>query len=401
MKKNIKLWYRVWIDEAWRGPWLWNVVACALSFNPSNLPSKDFLEQINDSKKFSEKKREEIFSELIRLSELESPKVFFGVWVVDNFYIDEFGIKEANREAMSRALLELSRKIDFDDISWVFVDWNDNYSFSILNNRPKYIIWWDWKLKEIWAASIIAKVFRDRLISQYALLYPNLWVENNKWYWTKKHRDYLSWKDKITWIHRLSYKPIKEILEKKSKILIHACCWPDISIPILDLKDKYEVVCFWYDPNIQPKKEYNKRLKEFEKICKIEKVEYIVWEYDTKIFFEKTKGLEKYREKWRRCQICYDFRIKRTIEEAKKNWIELFTTSLIISPHKDVTKIFELSEKAWLKENLKFLKEDFRKNDWFKRSIEYTKKYNIYRQSYCGCIYSETFPKDKKNEKNL
>lgn len=385
--------YKIWIDEAWRWSWLWSVVACALCFNPENLPDKAFLDIITDSKKITEKKRKEIFEQLIEMSQLEKPKIYFWVWVVDNFYIDKHNIKQANKEAMNRALLELSRKIDFKNISWVFVDWNDNYVFDILEKKPNYVVGGDSKIKEIWAASIIAKVFRDSLMTQYCLLYPDLCIEKHKWYWTKKHRDYLKWKEKITGIHRLSYKPVKELLEKKEKILVHACCWPDISIPILDLKDDFEVVCFWYDPNIHPKKEYDKRLKEFKKICKIEWVKAIVWEYDTETFFKNSKWLENEKEKWKRCQKCYDFRIKRTASEAKKMWIKFFTTSLIISPHKDVDKIFELWEKNSYKAWVYFLKKDFRKNNWFKRSVEYTKKHNIYRQNYCWCVYSETFPK--------
>jgi predicted adenine nucleotide alpha hydrolase (AANH) superfamily ATPase len=86
---------------------------------------------------------------------------------------------------------------------------------------------------------------------------------------------YLKDKSKITGIHRLSYKPVKKILEQKSKLLLHICCGPDASIPIKDLKDRFDLLCFWYDPNIQPKKEYNKRFKAFEKVCKLEKVKFI------------------------------------------------------------------------------------------------------------------------------
>jgi ribonuclease HII len=136
--------------------------------------------------------------------------VFFWVWVVDNFVIDEINIKQANREAMNRALLELSRKIDFKKLESVSIDWNDNYKFDILKIKPIFIIKWDSKILEIWAASIIAKVFRDKLIDEYSLLYPDLWIEKHKWYWTKAHQIYLTDKSKITWIHRLSYKPVKK-----------------------------------------------------------------------------------------------------------------------------------------------------------------------------------------------
>ncbi len=447
--KNLIM-YKIWIDEAGRWPWAWWVVACAFCFNPENMPDKKFLKQIWDSKKISEKKRKILFQQLVEMSSppltpppsgegnLE-PQIFFWVWVVDNFVIDEKNIKQANKEAMRRALVELLRKISplsqpFPqrekgakkykwNISWVFIDWNDNYNFEELDKKPVFVIKWDEKILEIGAASIIAKVFRDKLMNTYSLLYPNFWFENHKWYWTKKHREKLLEKKDITWIHRISYKPVKKILEKKEKLLLHICCWPDASIPIMDLKEKYDIICFWYDPNIQPKKEYEKRFKNFVKVCKIEKVPYIKWEYDVENFLAEIKWLEKTPEKWEKCTKCYDFRLKRTALEANKLWIKYWTTTLNISPHKDLEKIFEIGEKysnnpplkslspesslpcrekgatKIKKEKLEFLKIAFRKNGGFERSVEYTKKHKIYRQNYCGCIYSDTFPEKNKFEK--
>ena len=394
---------KIWIDEAGRWPWLWPVVACALCFNSENKPSKKFLEKINDSKKLSEKKREKLYEELIRISLDE--KVFFGVWVVDNYIIDEINIKQANREGMRRALVELLRKIspppnltsskgDGQKIE-VVIDWNDNYKFKELKKDPIFIIWWDGKVVEIWAASIIAKVFRDKLMKTYSSLYPDLAVEKHKWYWTKKHREYLTDKSKVTGIHRLSYKPVKKILEAKPKLLLHICCWPDASVPIMDLKDKYDITCYWYDPNIQPKKEYNKRLKEFKKVCKIEKVDYIEWPYDVDNFLKTIQWLEDTPEQGEKCSKCYDLRLKKTAELALELGIENWTTTLNISPHKSLEKIFKIGDDYSLKNKLNFLKIAFRKNKGFERSVEYTKKHKIYRQNYCWCVFSETYPNKK------
>lgn len=386
--------YKIWIDEAGRWPWFWPVVACALTFNFDNMPDASFLSEINDSKKLSSKKRNEIFKELIHLSTWEKPKVFFWIWVVDNFLIDEINIKQANREAMRRALIELLRKIKKEEINTIVIDWNDKYVFNELEKKPLYIVWWDGKIVEIWAASIIAKVFRDQLITTYSLLYPDLNLENHKWYGTKKHIDFLSDKSKVTWFHRVSYKPVKKIIEQKEKLLLHICCWPDATVPIMDLKEKYDLTCFWYDPNIQPKKEYNKRLKAFIKVCEIEKVPFIEWEYDVDNFFRKIKWLEQTPEKWEKCEKCYDMRLERTSREAKSLGIKYWTSTLNTSPHKDLEKMFRLWDKHSLEKNLEFLKIAFRKNDWFKRSVDYTKKHNIYRQNYCWCIYSDTFDVD-------
>lgn len=384
--------YNIWIDEAWRWPWLWPVVACSFAFNDIKKIDKNLLEKIKDSKKINEKLRENIFEELIKLSNLKDPLVYFWIWIVDNYTIDELNIKQANKEAMRRSLIEILRKIDKNKINRVLVDWNDNYKFEDIQINPIFIVWWDDKVIEISRASIIAKVFRDKLMDTYSLLYPDLWIEKHKWYWTKKHTEYLTDKSKITWIHRLSYKPIKNILDKKPKLLLHVCCWPDASIPIVDLKKDYEVIWFWYDPNIQPKKEYDKRLDAFKKICEIEKIDFIEWEYDVVNFLNNIKWLEHTPEKWEKCTICYDMRLERTAKEAEKLGITYWTSTLNTSPHKDLVKLFKSWDKYSLWKNLEFLKIAFRKNNWFLRSVEYCKTHDIYRQDYCWCIYSDTFP---------
>lgn len=387
--------YKIWIDEAGRWPWLWPVVACSLTFDKNNPLPKTFLDQVNDSKKLTEKKREELFQHLVAFSLGENPKVYFWVWVVDNYIIDEINIKQANKEAMRRSLVELLRKIDKKKVDGVLVDGNDNYIFDELDKKPLYIVGGDGKVSEIGAASIIAKVFRDKLISTYALLYPDMGLENHKWYGTKKHTEYLKDASKITGIHRVSYKPVKKISEQKPKLLLHICCWPDATVPIMDLKKEYEVVCFWYDPNIQPKREYNKRLQAFAKVCQIEWVQWIEWEYDVANFLNEIKWLEHTQERGEKCVKCYDMRLKRTALEAEKLWIKHWTSTLLTSPHKDIQKMFDLWEKHSLEKKLHFLKIAFRKNNGFLRSVEYCKTHDIYRQNYCGCIYSDTF--DGKN----
>jgi ribonuclease HII len=398
--------YKIWIDEAGRGPWAGPVVACALAFHPQNLPPKEFLDLINDSKKLSSQKREFIYKQIIELSRWENPCLFFGVWVVDNFIIDEINIRQANREAMRRAIVEINRKIPERQIESVVIDGKDNYVFDELKKKPIYIVWWDAKVLEIGAASIIAKVFRDKLMKQYATLYPDYGFENHAWYGTKKHQAALKNPGQITGIHRMTYKPIKAVIESKPKLLLHVCCGPDATVPIMDLKGDYDVIGFWYDPNIQPKAEYDKRLEAFIKVCEIEWVEWIEGEYDVKNFFARIKGLEDTPERGEKCTECYDIRLKRTAKLAREMGITYWTSTLNTSPHKDLEKMFQLGEK-WSeipsvhtdislkegdKQKLEFLKIAFRKNGGFQRSVDYTKKYDIYRQDYCGCVYSDTFP---------
>jgi predicted adenine nucleotide alpha hydrolase (AANH) superfamily ATPase len=124
-------------------------------------------------------------------------------------------------------------------------------------------------------------------------------------------------------------------------------------------------------------------------VCEIENIEYIEWPYEVKDFLKEIKWLEMTPEKWEKCMKCYDMRLKKTAELAVELWIKYWTTSLNISPHKDLEKLFYLWDKYSIKTNLEFLKIAFRKNKWFERSVEYTKKHNIYRQNYCWCIFSK------------
>ena len=107
------------------------------------------------------------------------------------------------------------------------------------------------------------------------------------------------------------------------------------------------------------------------------------------------KWLEDTPERWEKCTECYDMRLEKTAELAKKMEIIYWTSTLNTSPHKDLETIFMLGEEHSKKERLEFLKIVFRKNGGFQRSVEYTKKHKIYRQDYCGCVYSDTFPQDK------
>lgn len=198
----------------------------------------------------------------------------------------------------------------------------------------------------------------------------------------------------IPWLSQLVSKYILENriyrprLDKKPKILVHVCCWPDVTMPILQLRDEYEVICFWYDPNIQPKSEYDKRYEAFVKICEIENIPYIKWAYDVTNFFTRIKWVEHTPERGEKCTYCYDMRMYVTAKLAKKLRIPLYTSSLNTSPKKDLAKLFAMGHKYAQKYEVEFLDIPFRKRGWFEKSVEYTKEHDIFRQNYCGCIYS-------------
>ena len=178
------------------------------------------------------------------------------------------------------------------------------------------------------------------------------------------------------------------VREKKPRVLVHICCGPDAIMPILELRDEYEVICFWYDPNIQPKEEHDKRYEAFVKVCELEKIPYIKWAYDVKNFFTRIRWLEHTPEKWEKCTNCYDMRMYVAAKLAHRLGIDCYTSSLNTSPKKDLEKLFKIGHKYAKKYRITFLDIPFRKRGGFEKSVEYTKEHDIYRQNYCGCIYS-------------
>jgi epoxyqueuosine reductase len=176
--------------------------------------------------------------------------------------------------------------------------------------------------------------------------------------------------------------------EKKPKILVHVCCGPDVTMPILQLRDEYDIICFWYDPNIQPRSEYDKRYEAFVKVCEIENIPYIKWAYDVKNFFTRIKWVEHTPERGEKCTYCYDMRMMVSAKLASRLQIPLYTSSLNTSPKKDLEKLFSMWHKYAHKYAVEFLDIPFRKKWGFAKSVDYTKEHDIYRQNYCGCIYS-------------
>ncbi len=181
------------------------------------------------------------------------------------------------------------------------------------------------------------------------------------------------------------YRPNQE---KKPKVLVHVCCGPDATMPILQLREEYDVICFWYDPNIQPKEEHDKRYEAFVKVCELEDIPYIKGAYDVKNFFTRIKGVEHTPERGEKCTYCYDMRMYVTAKLAKRLKIPLYTSSLNTSPKKDLGKLFKMGHKYAEEFGVTFLDIPFRKRGGFEKSVAYTTEHDIFRQNYCGCIYS-------------
>ena len=176
-------------------------------------------------------------------------------------------------------------------------------------------------------------------------------------------------------------------------LLLHSCCAPCSSYVLEYLSNYFKITVFYYNPNISPEEEYIKRKEEqkrFIKNLKMKyKVEYIEDSYDNDKFLEISKGLEDDIEGGNRCFKCYNLRLEKTARLAKEKGFDYFGTTLTVSPYKNSSKLNEIGETLQNKYNVKYLFSDFKKKNGYKRSIELSREYNLYRQDYCGCEFSK------------
>ena len=176
------------------------------------------------------------------------------------------------------------------------------------------------------------------------------------------------------------------------RLLLHSCCAPCSSYVLSYLTDYFNIVLFYYNPNISPFDEYKKRVEEQKRLIKEmplkNSIEFVEGNYDSERFFTLVKGLECESEGGDRCTICYRMRLQESFKAAKEHNCDYFTTTLSVSPHKSAEKINKLGLEIALSGDVKFLFSDFKKNDGYKKSIQLSKEYGLYRQNYCGCIFS-------------
>ena len=206
-------------------------------------------------------------------------------------------------------------------------------------------------------------------------------------------------------------KKIDEIINSLDYIpnlLLHTCCAPCSSAVIEYLADYFNITVYYYNPNISPESEYLKRKNEQIRFLKTfkskNKLDYIDADYNYDDFLKIAKGYEDIPEGGERCFRCYNLRIEATALKAKELNYDYFGTTLTVSPYKNSNKLNEIGSILEKKYDIKYLYSDFKKKEGYKRSIELSKKYNLYRQDYCGCIYSK-MERDRrvmiKNEKNI
>lgn len=174
-----------------------------------------------------------------------------------------------------------------------------------------------------------------------------------------------------------------------SKILLHACCAICASHPYPFLKEMgHEVVLYFYNQNIYPKEEYNRRLNELIKFAEINNAKLIVESGDYESWKNLIKGYENEPEKGKRCEICFKERLQKTVQAAKENNCEYFTTTLTVSPHKNSKQIFAVANEIAKNNGFPFWEIDFKKNDGFLKTSKIADSYGFYRQKYCGCEFS-------------
>lgn len=182
-------------------------------------------------------------------------------------------------------------------------------------------------------------------------------------------------------------------LKEGDSLLLHACCAPCSTACLERLADFFKVTIFYYNPNITDESEYKKRIEEIKKLLSLinpkYKVKLLEGDYNPNKFFDMAKGLESEPERGKRCYKCYELRLEETAKIASKLGFNNFCTTLTLSPHKNANWINEIGEKLNNEYDSNYLYSDFKKKDRYKRSIELSKKYDLYRQDYCGCIYSK------------
>lgn len=210
----------------------------------------------------------------------------------------------------------------------------------------------------------------------------------------------------VSFENRNFQKELDRTLEKLKaagetpRLLLHSCCAPCSSYCIEYLSQYFYVTVFYYNPNISEDSEYRKRVEEQKRFISEFPARYnvniIEGDYEPEKFFEMAKGYEKCREGGERCFKCYELRLKKTAQLAREQAFDYFTTTLTISPLKNSKKLNEIGFDLGEKVGVPYLLSDFKKKEGYKRSIELSKEYGLYRQNYCGCVYSKT-----ESEKNI
>ncbi|MBE6625752.1 MAG: epoxyqueuosine reductase QueH [Ruminococcaceae bacterium] len=187
--------------------------------------------------------------------------------------------------------------------------------------------------------------------------------------------------------------------ENKASLLLHACCAPCSSYVLEYLSQYFDITLFFHNPNIYPEEEFTVRLDELNRFVRDAgySSSVISPEYDSAEFFDAVRGMENLPEGGERCRVCYALRLRRTAEAAKSGGFDYFTTTLSISPYKNAEWLNEIGAELEAEYGISYLFSDFKKKNGYKRSIELSGEYGLYRQDYCGCVFSKVESEKRKN----
>jgi len=175
----------------------------------------------------------------------------------------------------------------------------------------------------------------------------------------------------------------------RKKLLLHICCAPDATVGIERLSPDFEVEGFYYNPNIHPAEEYGRRLDAMRRLSSLVNFHFTEGEYDTSAWFDEMRGLENEPEKGLRCELCIRERLRSTASMARENDFDAFAAVLTISPKKNALLINRLGALAAEEFGVDYIPTDLKKKDGFKKSVELSREYGLYRQNYCGCEFSK------------
>lgn len=190
---------------------------------------------------------------------------------------------------------------------------------------------------------------------------------------------------------------------RRPRLLLHSCCAPCSSYVLESLNQVFDITVFYYNPNIAPEEEFLRRAEEQRRLIADLPhqgvMEMLQGEYDARTFYELAKGLEEVPEGGERCTRCFELRLGRTARAAKEGGFDYFTTTLSISPLKDAQRLNAIGGRLAGEWGVPYLFSDFKKKNGYKRSCELSAEYGLYRQDYCGCIYSKMERDRRMSEK--
>lgn len=205
-------------------------------------------------------------------------------------------------------------------------------------------------------------------------------------------------------------KLLEETIEQNTasgrvpSLLLHSCCAPCSSYVLEYLSEYFAITVLYYNPNIYPPEEYAKRVKEqasfIERFPAKHPIGFLEGAFDAQRFYDTVKGYEDCREGGERCFLCYELRLREAAEQARQLGADYFTTTLSISPLKNAEKLNEIGGRLAEEYGVEYLYSDFKKKNGYKRSTELSREYGMYRQDYCGCVFSKKQREEEKRQKN-